>query len=69
MTAKNPKKTSVGPGRGGKREGSGRKAEDGATGLIIVAVTMTPEHREKFRKLGGSLWLRKVIDEKFDKDV
>lgn len=55
-------------GRGGKREGAGRKAEDGVTHTIQVMVSMTPEHRSKFRKLGGSLWLRKMIDEKSNEE-
>jgi hypothetical protein len=52
--------------RGGWRKNSGRKAEDGATGLIRVSITLTPEHRDRFKVLGGSLWLRRMIDEKWD---
>ncbi len=58
-----PKGPSKGTGRGGKRPGAGRKAEDGATGMIRINVSLTPEQREKFRNLGGSLWLRGKINE------
>ncbi|MBU2721813.1 hypothetical protein [Acidithiobacillus ferridurans] len=54
-------------GRGGKRANAGRKAADGVTNTIQVMVSLTPEHREKFKKLGGSLWLRRMIDEQFDR--
>ena len=59
----------TGAGRGGKRANAGRKAADGVTNTVQVMVSLTPEHREKFRKLGGSVWLRAMIDREFDKDV
>ncbi len=41
------RQTGPGPGRGGKRVGSGRKAEDGATVASTVQITarVTPEQR------------------------
>ena len=54
-------------GPGGKRKGAGRKAADGATQTIAVAVSLTPEHHAKLKALGGSLWLRKIIDREFGK--
>lgn len=48
---------------GGKRKGSGRKAKDGATGLVGVYFRITREQRKKIAIMGGSVWLRKVIDE------
>ncbi|MBU2765839.1 hypothetical protein HAP94_06430 [Acidithiobacillus ferrivorans] len=57
-----------GPGRGGKREGAGRKAADGVTIASTVQITarVTPEQRERFLDLGGSEWLRAIIDREFD---
>lgn len=49
--------------RGGSRSGAGRKAEDGATGLVQVAVRVTEPQREKLGRLGGSVWVRRAIDE------
>lgn len=58
-------------GRGGKREGAGRKAEDGVTIATTVQITarVTEEQRERFLDLGGSAWLRAIIDREFDKGV
>jgi hypothetical protein len=53
---------------GGKREGAGRKARDGAVHLIRRNVTLTPEQARKLSILGGSLWLRFMIDREFDKE-
>ena len=60
-----------GPSRGGKREGAGRKAEDGATLATTVQISarIWPEQQEKFLTLGGSAWLRAMIDREFDKDA
>lgn len=60
-----------GPGRGGRREGAGRKAADGVTVADTVQITarVTPEQRERFLDLGGSEWLRAIIDREFDKGV
>lgn len=51
------------PTRGGAREGAGRKAKDGATGLEQIAIRVTPEQRDKLKRLGGSVWVRRQIDE------
>lgn len=48
--------------RGGARAGAGRKATDGATGLVQVAVRVTQPQREKLARLGGSAWMRGAID-------
>ncbi|MDA8154534.1 MAG: hypothetical protein M0003_17775 [Acidithiobacillus sp.] len=60
-----------GPGRGGKRENSGRKAPDGATIATTVQISalVTPAQRGRFLALGGSAWLRAIIDREFDKGV
>ena len=60
-----------GPGRGGKREGAGRKAVDGATIATTVQITalVTPTQRGRYLALGGSAWLRAIIDREFDKGV
>jgi hypothetical protein len=49
--------------RGGARKGAGAKAADGATGLVQIAVRVTPQQREKLGKLGGSVWVRRAIDD------
>ncbi len=56
-------------GRGGKREGAGRKAVDGVKNTVCVMVSLTQEHHEKFKKLGGSAWLRSIIDEKYGTEM
>jgi len=53
--------------RGGRRKGSGRKAVDGASNTVTVAVSLTRDHQSKLRILGGSVWLRSVIDREFSK--
>ena len=60
-----------GPGRGGKREGAGRKSADGVTiaGTVQVIARVTPDQRKRFLKLGGSAWLRAVIDREFGKEL
>lgn len=52
--------------RGGVRPGAGRKAEDGATGLVQVAVRITYPQREKLARIGGSVWVRRAIDDADD---
>ncbi|WP_163059823.1 hypothetical protein [Acidithiobacillus ferrooxidans] len=61
----------TGPGRGGRREGAGRKAIDGVTiaDTVLITARVTPEQRERFLDLGGSEWLRAIIDREFDKGV
>ena len=60
-----------GPGRGGKREGAGNKSPDGVTrsNAVLISALVTPEQREKFLMLGGSAWLRAIIDQEFDKGI
>lgn len=40
--------------------GAGRKPLEG--GIVRVNVTLTPEHAEQFKALGGSAWLRNMLD-------
>lgn len=49
--------------RGGFREGSGRKPlhEDGAT-TCILSVRIRADQKAKVEALGGSEWIRQVID-------
>lgn len=47
--------------RGGRREGAGRKP-DGQVKMIQTAFRVTPQQREKLKRLGGSAWLRAQID-------
>ncbi len=51
------------PQRGGIREGAGRKSADGATELVQTAVRVTTGQHEKLKRLGGSVWMRKKIDQ------
>lgn len=48
-----------GIGSGGN---GGRKAKDGAKGLIGCNVRLTVAQREKLKQLGGSVWIRSQID-------
>lgn len=56
------------PKHGGARAGAGRKAADGARGLVLVSVRLTRHQREKLRRLGGSVWVRKAVDEAAEKN-
>ena len=47
--------------KGGKRDGAGRPRGRIYTERILVAVT--PKQKEKFFALGGSSWVKKMIDE------
>lgn len=51
--------------RGGVRPGAGRRALDGVTAADTVQVTarVTPEQRNQFLILGGSVWLRTFLAE------
>lgn len=50
--------------RGGARKGAGRKAADGVRYPIGVSVRLRDvTQRAKFVRLGGSVWLRRQIDE------
>jgi len=50
--------------RGGARPNSGNKAKDGATLATTdqVCVRIWKRQRKDFRALGGSEWLRRMID-------
>ena len=48
--------------KGGKREGAGRPpASEPATKLVTIK--MTPKQHAKFLELGGSRWVKRLIDE------
>ena len=50
--------------KGGKREGAGRPpAADKA--VKLVTVKMTPSQHQKFLELGGSRWLKRMIETAF----
>jgi hypothetical protein len=49
--------------RGGRRDNAGRKAADGAQGLIQVSVTIRPDQKAELHRLGGSVWVRKMLDD------
>lgn len=51
---------------GGPRIGAGLKAKDGATDLVRVNMTIMATQREKLDRLGGSVWLRSMIDKAGD---
>lgn len=40
--------------------GAGRKPLEG--GIVSVNITLTPAHREQLKALGGSAWVRKMLD-------
>ena len=40
--------------------GAGRKPLEG--GIVRVNMTLTPAHAAQLKELGGSAWLRKVLD-------
>lgn len=40
----------------------GRKAADGAKGLVVLTNKVSPEQKEKFKTELGSAWLRRQID-------
>lgn len=50
--------------RGGKRPNSGNKAKDGATGAMTMQVCarIWKRQHKDFKALGGSEWLRRMID-------
>ncbi len=54
--------TAKGP-HGGPDRGQGRKAADGATDLVQIGARIPRDQKDKFLALGGSLWLRKKLDE------
>jgi len=46
---------------GGARERAGRKAVDGAVGLVCTSVKLTPEQKAFVAKRGGSAYIRLMI--------
>lgn len=40
--------------------GAGRKPLEG--GAVSVNLTLTPAHRDQLKALGGSAWVRKMLD-------
>ena len=40
--------------------GAGRKPIEG--GIVSVNLTLTPAHRDQLKALGGSAWVRKMLD-------
>lgn len=48
--------------RGGARTGAGRKAEDGASGLVQIGARIREDQKPKWARL-GSVWLRRAIDD------
>ena len=54
--------TMTGKTWGGKREGAGRKSMNSKQ----VLVRMTQEQHEAFKKLGGSAWLQKTVEQQKD---
>lgn len=55
--------------RGGRREGAGRKAADGATDLVPVGVRIRRNQKSVLARLGGSVWVRQQIDESGKKQM
>jgi hypothetical protein len=49
-------------GRGGAREGSGRKPKETSDAMQPVTIKMTDMQRAKLAKLGGAPWVREKID-------
>lgn len=48
--------------RGGKREGSGRKALDESGGTVVTTVRLTAKQKATFEMVGGVKWLRGQLD-------
>lgn len=40
--------------------GAGRKPLEG--GIVRINLTLTPAHRDQLKALGGSAWVRKMLD-------
>jgi len=59
MTAKKPDAKP----RGGRQPGAGRKAQDGAKPTKMMQIRLEPEQHAKVKRLGGSVWVRKQINE------
>ena len=50
------------PARGGIRKGQGRKPLAEGQATVRVNLTMTATQRAKLADLGGSAWVRRMID-------
>lgn len=48
---------------GGARPGAGRKTKDGAVDLVQVGIRVRADQKPKLSRLGGSVWVRRKIDE------
>ena len=48
--------------RGGPGRGQGRKPLDSGQPTVRVNLTMTTEQRDRLKTLGGSAWIRRMID-------
>lgn len=57
--------TEIKRGRGGAREGAGRKPYE--TKRSYVKVRLSAEEHDKLRKLGGSKWLVEQIEKSWKK--
>ena len=59
MTSETVKKTST---RGGRRPGAGRRPVEGKKLEEMVVARMTKEQKSLFRKMGGTKWLRDMLN-------
>ena len=50
------------PKRGGPNRGQGRKPIAEGQPTVRINLTMTEDQRDKLKQMGGSEWLRKMID-------
>ena len=48
--------------RGGVREGAGRKPIAEVAATETISIRSTPEHKEKFRAIGGAEWFRRAVE-------
>lgn len=55
-------KKKTGPGRGGSRPGAGRKPLEGSKLETALMVRVSNAQKETFAAMGGSLWLRNLLD-------
>lgn len=49
--------------KGGTRPGAGRPFSTKPPPTKPLAIRLSDVHREKFKELGGILWLRRLLDE------
>lgn len=50
------------PTHGGAGRGQGRKPLEGVA-MVGVSIKVTPQQRDKLRRIGGAAWVRERIDE------